>query len=323
MKLYLDIFIFQLQKKSKSKKDKQPINFDEIYGTLAQKYPNKNHILAFFQEMVQSFDKTFYLDKENTRALCFQNLEKFTISSERNTISGQFIGGNTGLQFNVYKNDNATEITHTVDPSEVTSLPFYFKIWLPKSFNTGVLIVQRYSTSTCLGLFKKLMEDFFSTFGYKLKFSKFMPQEKRNEFLEICNISEIDISWKDNIDNALKPKLNLMTTGKMVAVINGICVPLRKFVGDLAYRQKVIDDISQMYPAYDEKVHKLKFFYIDEKGQRASSTLEDINNIIPSINLGKKCVNPNDTPNWEEIENQATIFLELIKTNIKYSVNEL
>ena len=322
MKLYLDIFLFQLHKKTRSKKDKQPVNFDEIYDSLQKKYPEKNHIAAFLQEMVKSFDKTFYLDKEKTKAICFQDLNQFRLNQEQNTISGQFIGGNTGLQFNVYKNDNATEITHTVDPSEVTSLPFYFKLWFPRNYHTGVLIVQRYSNTSCLGLFKKLLDELFSSMDYKLKFNKFMPEEKRNEFLEECNVSEIDISWKDGLDDALKPKVNVLKTGKIVAAIKGISLSLQKLITDAKYKQKVYEDILSMYPSYKEELHNLKFFYIDDKGQRASSTLDEINSIIPSVNLGKGCVNPDDTPKWEEIENQSSVFLELIKLNIHYTVKE-
>lgn len=322
MKLLFDIFIFQLQKKINGKYEQDASNFDDVYKLLHSRYQDKKYICAFLQELVKSFDETFYLDKEKTKAFSFQNIENLSIELENNTISGKFIGGNTGIEYSVYNNDNATEITHIVQETEVASLPFYFLIWFPKGFNTGVLIVQKYSNQSCLSLFRQRLKEIFSDFNYKIKWTKFVPQEIRDNFLKDSMITEIDISWKSDIDNELKPQVNLLQNGNIVSKIKGFGISLSKFLSDIKYQKAIMDEIPEFYPGFNEVKHKLKFFYVNEKGDTAQSTIDDLNNLIPSIHLGKICLNFDNTPNWDEINNQAHKFLDFIKTDLKYSLKE-
>lgn len=319
MKLFLDVFVFQLQRKVNGKYEDDACNFSELHKMLVSRYPKKKLMAAFAQDLVKSFDKSFFCSEDNTKALSFCKSDSFTLSENENTISGHFVGGNTGQQYDVYNSDDATQITHVVQPTEVASLPFFFKLWFPKDFNSGVLVVQRYSTNTCLGLFKRRLVDYFRNMGYKFNAIKFVPEDKRNEFLENCTISQIGISWKKGLESTLKPQVRLLKNNSFSHKIKHISLSAQKILTDSAYRHEVFKEISTLYSQYDPSLHDLKFYYVDLKGQSASSTLEQLESLLPSVSLGITCVNPDNTPNWGAIEKVANSYIELTKFDLKYS----
>ncbi len=318
----LDVYTFQLQKKVKGKYQKEATSFDEIAKVLINMNPQKSKMAALLQQIVKTFDTSFLLSSDSSKAICFKNVEDFNISEDSNTISGIFLGGNTGQQYDVYNNEDASTVTHIIKPSEVASLPFFFKIWFPKDFNTGVLVVHRYSTNSCFGLFKKNLYELFSSIGFKLNTQKFVPKEKIDEFLENCNIFKIGISWKKGIDNSLKPKVDLLQGNSFTSAITGISIPAFRLITDHKYRRKVTDEVSTVYPEYNESLHNLTFYYLDSKGQKASSTIEALECLLPSISLGVTCVHSDNTPNWDEIKKVADIYIELIKKDLKYNAKQ-
>ena len=318
----LDVYTFQLQKKVKGKYQKEATSFDDLAKDLIEANPNKSKMSAFLQEIVKTFDTSFMLNSDCSKAICFKNVSNFSISEDSNTISGIFLGGNTGQQYDVYNNEDSSTATHVVKPTEVASLPFFFKIWLPKEFNTGVLVVHRYSTNSCFGLFKKRLSELFSSFGYKFNTHKFVPKDKIDEFLENCNIFKIGISWKKGLDNSLKPQVDLLQGNSFSSAITGISLPASRLISDLVYRHKVTSEISAIYPEYDESLHNLTFYYLDSKGQKAQSTIDALECLLPSISLGATCVNSDNTPNWDEIKKVADVYIELIKKDLKYNAKK-
>lgn len=318
----LDVFTFQLQKKVSGKYQKEATSFDDIAKDMIDVNPNKSKMSAFLQEIVKTFDTSFMLNSDCSKAICFKNVGDFCISEDSNTISGIFLGGNTGQQYDVYDNEDSSTATHVVKPTEVASLPFFFKIWFPKEFNTGVLVVHRYSTNSCFSLFKKRLCELFSTFGYKLNTQKFVPKDKIDEFRDNCNIFKIGISWKKGLDNSLKPQVDLLKGNTFSSAITGISLPASRLITDLAYQRKVTSEVSTIYPEYDESLHNLTFYYVDSKGQKASSTIDALECLLPSISLGATCVKSDNTPNWDEIKKVADVYIELIKKDLKYNAKK-
>lgn len=322
MKMQLDIFIFQLLKKVNGKYSKEPSNFNEIHKLLSQSYPNKTPMAALLQAIIKDFDtSSFQLNAESSKAICFQNMSVFNIQEDQNYISGRFLGGNTGQQYDVYDNSDSTTVTHIVKPTEVASLPFYFLLWKPKGFTTGVLIVHRYSTSSCLSLFNKCLRDFFKNLGYKFYDVKFSPRDVINKFLQNCTITQIGISYKKGLNNELKPQVDLLKGNSILAKINNISLSAKKLIEDISYKHKVTNEISEIFPNFDSNLHNLKFYYVNSKGETASSTIDELNCLLPSVCLDVNCVNSNNTPDWKEIEKVALDYLHLIQVDLKYKTH--
>ncbi|MBQ3605745.1 MAG: hypothetical protein II990_05775 [Muribaculaceae bacterium] len=322
MKLSLDVFIFQLQKKLNNKYQLEPVDFNEAYSKFDNLSENHKGLNSFLSELIFQADTTFKLNSDNSKAFSFDSANNIKINSERNTISGKFIGGNTGIKVDVYSNTDSSKITHTIEPTEVSSLKFFFKFWMPKDFNTGILIVQRYSQHTCLALFKDHLSATFKKLGYRFVVHKFVPKDIRDKFKQNCSIYEIKIANKQDLDSDLKPKLDLLSTSKFSRTISNISLSLSQLITDKVYQNKVSEEIKELEPNYDPSLHNLKYFYIDNSGQKASSSSEEIECLLPSVNLGVTCSNSDGSLNWEEIEKVADNYIALIKNDLNYSVKE-
>lgn len=321
MTLSLDIYIFQLTKRAANfqKVNDDPVSFDEVYNALSKEEDGQTPLSVFLKKMIQSFDKSFCLNNEKSKAISFCKGETFKVSSKGNEISGQFIGGTTGVQADVYENADATNSTHRIKATEVTALPYYFKIWFPTEFNTGVLIVQRYSIASCLSIFRKLLSDVFKDMGYKFDSIKFVPQEHRDQFLEDCKIVEIGVKHKDSIEDPAKVELDLLRPGKLSSLISNISLSAKKIVTDTRYLRKLKEEVGVLDNNYTDETHILKFYYIDAKGQRASSTIEGFENMLPSVRMVSDTIMIEGIPNWEEVDEYATRYLEAIKKDLKYT----
>lgn len=321
MTLSLDIYIFQLTKRVQNfkKSEDTPVPFDEIYDSISKEDTSSSPLGIFLRKMVKSFDTSFCLNNEKSKAISFCKGDTFKVNTAQNVISGQFLGGATGVQADVYDNADATSSTHRIKASEVTALPYYFKLWFPTEFNTGVLIVQRYSIASCLGIFRRLLADVFKDLGYKFDCVKFVPKEHRDKFLEDCNIVEINVKHKESIEDPTKLELDLLRPGKLSSSISGISLPAKKVVSDPKYLRKLKYEVSRWDGNYSEETHVLKFFYIDAKGQRASSTLEGFENMLPSVKLTSETIMVDGIPNWEEVDSVAAQYLDAIKKDLKYS----
>lgn len=69
---------------------------------------------------------------------------------------------------------------------------------------------------------------------------------------------------------------------------------------------------------YNEETHTLKLFYIDSKGQTASSSLEELESLLPSVKLSAENIIVDGKPNWSEIDTIASEYLEAIKLDLNY-----
>lgn len=317
MRLSLDIFVFDLKPLSVKDKDARE-NFDKVYEKLHSDKSEKIGLHCLLEALIQSFDKSFLPNSDNSKAISFADSKSFQISDNRNIISGRFYGGNTGIKSEVYKTTDATKLTHTIENDEVTAVQFFFEIWFPKRFNKGVLIVQRYSNSTCLGLFRKRLSDFFKEIGYKLNTYKFVPDSHRKKFIDDCTIVSVDIKQKNDIDSGIE-NCDILKTGRIIKTIKNIAVKVSELTADKAYKRKLKDDIAKYDNSYNEQSDTLIFHYIDSKGQRAQSTLDGLDCLLPSVNLDVNCIDSNNAPKWDEISAVANRFLEAIKNDLQYN----
>lgn len=317
MKLSLDIFVFDLKPLSVKDKDARE-NFDKIYEKLSSTNDDKKGLYALLDAIIKSFDKTFLSNSDNSKAISFADAQSFKISDNKNTITGRFYGGNTGVQSEVYKSKDATKSTHIIQNDEVTALQFFFLIWFPKRYNKGVLIVHRYSNSTCLGLFRKRFSDFFKEIGYKLNTYKFVPESHRKKFIKDCTITSVDIKHINDLDGGIED-CSILKTGRIVKSIKNISVKVSDITADAMYERKLKDDIAKYDNSYNERTDTLIFHYIDSNGQKAHSSLDGLDCLLPSVNLNANCIDANNKPQWDQITSVANSFLEAIKKDLRYT----
>ena len=208
--LKLDIYYFELKEildtrenivrggeKRKYYKTKDKItNFGDFFSRIYAGEKRENYLKLFLQEFISSFNNAFSSNKSNTQAISItDNLYK-SISLNNNVLSGEFIGGQTGIDVDIYKTNNATTKKDTLDKDSVASLSYYYKIWLPFDSNTGIIMIQSYTLSACTTLFKEKLESLFEKKGYQLSLFKFIPKNFIKKYQRNGYIYKIQILTK-------------------------------------------------------------------------------------------------------------------------------
>jgi len=319
MRLLLDIFTIQFTPRGgKGENAKKPISCKQIYDECKSIDESRHGLFVLLERIVSTFDNSFILNSDNTKAVSFGKGANTSISTEGQYIVGRFRGGNTGSEYDVYSNGDDTQSTHTIKPTEVTTQEFMFYLWMPRDFSTAVLLLQRYSNSTCVAMIKKRLNDVFKDMGFNPHYAKMVPSWHRESFLEDCTIYAIDVKHSTDLEDGMNPKVNLLKRGKWSSKFTNLAIEAKKIAEDKALQRKLTNEIAEIDSSFDSTKDKLIFHYVDTKQQKASSTIEELECLLPSVNLPDICIQDN-TPNWVEVENVCKSYLEFIKQDLKYS----
>lgn len=337
--LKLDIYCFELKEilelcekivkggeKRKYHKTKDSIaKFSDVFSQIYSDKKREEYFKLFLQEFISSFNNAFTSNKSNTQAISItDNLYK-SISSYNNVFSGEFIGGQTGIDVDIYKTDNARTKKNTLDKDSVASLSYYYKIWLPLDSNTGIIMIQSYTTFSCNTLFKEKLENLFESKGYALRIAKIVPEQYIKEYMNFGYIYKILVLTKQKTTHSLKPNFTPFKKAKRRMLIDKISIPFRELFSRKDYIHAITSDIKQLYDEFDEKNDELILYYKDENGRKAHSKLCNIESMLPNYVLDDSLKNPEtQKPIFEELDKFTNGLLEKLKKEIGYTpiINE-
>lgn len=332
--LKLDIYYFELKEiigtresvvrggeKRKYHKTKDKItNFGDFFSRIYAGEKRENYLKFFLQEFVSSFNNAFTSNKSNTQAISItDNLYK-SISSNNNVLSGEFIGGQTGIDVDIYKTNNAITKKDTLDKDSVASFSYYYKLWLPLDSNTGIIMVQSYTLFACTTLFKEKLGSLFEEKGYQLSLFKLIPKQFIEKFQRNGYIYKIQILTKRKATDILRPNFTPFAKAKSTVLIDNIKIFFNEFFSCLDYANKITSDIKQIYSGYNEECDELMLYYKDENGRQAHSKLSNIESMFPTIILDD-CLKDPETqkPLFLELDRFTNGILEEIKQEIGYT----
>ena len=103
-----------------------------------------NYMEVFLEDFINGFNASFKPNKNNTQAMSVTTDQFKGYDSNDYTVWGIFKGGTTGIEYDIYQSNNATTPTSKVAGDSVTSLYYFYKIWIPIDSNIGILWVQSY-----------------------------------------------------------------------------------------------------------------------------------------------------------------------------------
>ena len=113
-----------------------------------------NEFQFLFQQYVNSFDGKFSVNERTNKGISLQ-YEKLEFHSKQQIISGIFEGGVTGQGGSIRENDDTSdENAIFYSAKSLNSKPYYFLLYLPNQSNTGILLVQSFSSSSSTDAFK-------------------------------------------------------------------------------------------------------------------------------------------------------------------------
>lgn len=294
-------------------------NFCDFVSSLVlQKEEKSDYMKVLIRDFVNGFNSSFAINEENTRAISL--LSDYKVNSRNYTTWGTFRGGETGIARDIYKTNDSTNSTTKIQEDNVSTLQFYYKIWIPYDSNVGILMLQSYTTLGCTALFKKQFENYIIGRGYKIFWSKCIPDEYIKEFFKKGYINKICITHQHkNTDTFFGGTFGPVNFAKKETVLSKLQIPLAELFSCNNYQKLLKADIRSVDLNYDEEKDTVVLFY-DLEGKSAHSSLTKIEDILPVITLDD---NLKDTatqlPKWEELHLFTDGLLEDIKEKIHYT----
>ena len=212
--LKLDIYYFSLNKivdryerKTKAgkrigyKTEKEDSQFNDFINSFALKKEDGEFMKFFLEDFISGFNASFKSNKNDTQAMSITTDSIRRFNSKRYIVWGVFKGGQMGINREIYQSNDAKNIKDTIQENDVTSLCYFYKIWLPKDSNVGILMIQSYTSLGCSALFKEQLGDYFISKGYKPNWNKFVPKEYIEKYLKNGYLNEVQIVHSKKDEN--------------------------------------------------------------------------------------------------------------------------
>jgi hypothetical protein len=335
-KLKLDIYYFSLKKitevvervvkggetRTGYRTENDDCMFSDFVKSISSaEVDSTDYMKVFLDDFINGFNEVFKENRENTQAISLTPNLYHGHSSLDYTAWGSFMGGPTGIHRDVYKSNNAKEPTGTLDTDNVASLYYFYKIWLPIDSNTGIIMVQSYTSAGCTSLFKEQFEEYFISKGYKPDWGKCIPDEYIKGYLKEGYVNEIQVIHKKRDDSdSFTPVFKQFTKARTRTILSSLQIPFSVLISTPHYKSVLKSDIKAVDISFDEDEDIVKLYYKDENGAKAHASLANIENILPTITLDDSLKDTTTQfPKWNEIHNFTKNLLEKIKLQIGYT----
>lgn len=294
---------------------------DYVNALSTQEMDNESYMKVFLENFIDGFNASFTPNSSNTQAMSITTDQFRGFDSNDYTVWGIFKGGATGIEYDVYQSNDATIPRTKVHEDSVSSLYYFYKIWVPIDSNVGILMIQSYTNTGCSTLFKEQLGDYFINNGYKAEWSKCIPNDYIDKFLENGYISEIQVIYSNrDVERPLNPVFSPFLHAKRKSIFSNFKIPFKDFMSVLHYQNVIKSQIKAIDTDYDEVRDKVKLLYTDSKGRSASATLANVESILPTITLDDSFKETNSQiPNWDLLHEFTKLILNKIKIQISYT----
>lgn len=321
----LDVFTLQVKKQRKD----EFVGFDEFY----KKEGETNEISTesfknFFTDYITSFDGKFWEQSITGKAI---NLSKQHVhfDTKERIIYGLVEGGTTGIGTKIKKKEDVSdENAFQVTTEMVSSIPYYFLLWLPKDSNKGLLIIQSIGNKSISETFKIHLRRFFNNSTKSLSFvtNELIPKET-SEKMQKDGIINTIILRRMHLPSSKGAKLlGLKYAEGSPLTIEIKITGLSKIA---AIKDKVLNTMKGKFPqlidttciediGFDENYEILAKFEHD--GKVAVGKLSERFKIAPSYYIKEGDINRNiyQHPEFESINKYCQSFLIALKKEIGY-----
>lgn len=332
--LFIDIFALHLHKIKSSREVTTPSGgigtryntedtnavfsnfFDTLNGeTYEEKFKN------FLNEFIGRFDAQYAVFRE--KGISMNPDHHIGIKSRQFYFWGEFSGGSTGREQRVYNKDNSSVSEYTISKEKMIASPYFFLLWIPKDSNMGILIVQRYRSSSFSKEIKEALARFFITKGYKPEWPTFIPKQICKKYLETCLLTACNIkhtapsneTFKGTVYEGFKSDKGVIFGTKLsgLSLKFANLFKIGKFKEDF---EGFIGAIDKNYQNGDD----VEITYTNSDGITAKARLDNFQDIMPKIALDADCFDETtNTPVWDKISNVASEYLESIKKDLGYT----
>lgn len=334
--LKLDIYSFEIKKiteiidnsssedRMKIKTEKNISPFDALFTDLESSMSDEKDVFSFFlKKLLADFDGKFKKNNTNTHAISIVDDSFNSFNRNSNTIWGKFKGGITGINRKIYADSNSIDPKAEIGSDDVSSVEYFFMLWIPRDSSLGILMVQSYTELGSVTSFRQCITDYFISIGYKPVWVKYIPQQYLNEFLNHGVFNKVKIVHaKKFSDKHFDAQFEAFKESKHTSFIDNFNISLSSLINkSFGMIQTLNKQIGCIIPDFDEDKDSVVLFYQDEHGKRARANLEDVDKFLPIITLEDSLKDENNVPRWIEIKSFSDSLLKKIKSEIGYTPN--
>jgi len=320
--LKLSIYCFSIRKG----RTKEFVGFKEFFNNHfiegeEKKYEVPKEILykRFADSYFETFGDQFIKNIDETKAI---GINTYNTMPKLNIIDGMVNGGITGIDQDIFDSSNAKAAESTIDKSKVTSLPYYFKIWMPYDSQVGVIMVQSYTETGVTSLFVDKFKQFFKTKEYIFDFERHVPKEFKEKFAKKSVVKEIAL-YKTKLSAKAREELNSLFADfeglKVKISISGFKLDVDSFKEGLQDGRFIHSDLAA-FEITDENEYETIATYEDVSGRESQAKVSKNLDIFPTIILNNDLKETGkEYPNYKKIQSHTDAILEKVKIDIEYS----
>ena len=318
----MKLTIYQFVIKKTASKD--PVTYKDMLKDVTSE-TDKNAAFSKFNNLfIKSFNDKFIKNREETKAIAVQSVNSMP---QMNIIDGMLVGGLTGVEQDVYKSSSSKSIGKSISDDEVSTLPYYFKLWMPYDLDHGVLMVQSYTEVGVVSLIEQKIKSFIRGYGYSVDKMKYVPKEYKEKFKKKSIVQNLILS-KTKMSEKARGALNQLFASfeglKVEIKISGFDVPIEEFWKQVDKNQPIDADLSSFEMNAEGHDYDVIATYKDESGRQSQARLSRNLDILPNIILPESLKeNGKQYPDYGKIREHTDAILEKIKKEIGYTPNDV
>lgn len=318
----LKLTIFRITLKKKGGSNKELFKFSEFFEKAYNKSDKKEAYDVFIKDYISSFQSRFKLNRDKTKGIAANDLHNFISRSEKNVIDGEVIGGQTGIPQELFKQQDAKSITGNVEIDDVTTLPYYIKVWTPLDHNTGVLMVQSYSNLSVTDLIRVHLSQIFQKYDFSLIFTQYVPNAIKEQFKEDSSVYKVAFV-KEAISKGKRKLINPLFTEfdnlRIKIEVSGFKKNVNEFWDEFLGEEKIVNANLEDFDIKENEDFKTVAYYTDSEGHKSNTSIEKEFEIRPTIFLDNNLKKPgSEYFDFEKIKKHTDSILEDIKQEIGY-----
>jgi hypothetical protein len=318
----LRLSVFRITLKIKGGSNKDVYNFSEFFEKAYNKTDKEEAYNEFIKDYITSFQSKFKLNSDRTKGIAANKLHKFISRSEKNIIDGEVIGGQTGIPQELFKQGDASSITGNVETDDVTTLPYYIKLWTPVDHSSGVLMVQSYSNLSVTDLIRVHLTQLFNKYNFSLIITQYVPDAVKEHFKEDSNVYKVAFV-KDSLSKGKRRLINpLFTEFESLRIrieVSGFKKKVTEFWEEFLGEDKILNTNLEDFDIKENDDFKTLAYYKDSHGHQSNTSIDKQFEIKPTIFLDQKIKKKgSEYFDFKKLKEHTDAILEDIKREIQY-----
>ena len=318
--LKLEVFRISLKKKGGS--NSKLFVFKDFFEKAFLSVEKEEAYKQFVSKFLALFNDEFMLNADNTKAISATSESRFSISTEKNIIDCEVLGGNTGIEQKLYRRKNSKKVEGKILNDNVAALPFYVKIWTPLDHSTGILMIQSYSNHTVSNMVKIFLTKHFQEFDFSILVTPYVPIELKEEYKKNSSVYKVAFV-KESLSKDKRKLINPLFANfeelKIRIEVSGFTEKVEEFWAKFTNTEKIISSNLEDFDIKENDDYKTVAFYRDEKGNKARTSIEKQIELKPTIFLDDSLKQQgSDIFDFDKIKTHTDGLLENIKKEIKY-----